>query len=239
VSRSLNCQARRGCGGIGPDCAGAATRIPERGVALRFGRAKRFVAEALLVWLLIIVILLVAFGPILWLRPSPRDRRLTMLRAQGRKEGLLVEMRRYPKLDLAPEERVTAGGKPIPSMLESAVYLKPLDPKLRHLPGWRILRATEGLPALPGWVFELGRRPDSEHMRGVLAALEPLVARLPGDVVAVECDPLNLGVYWLERPGNGPAEVTALAGWLAEAAERLDALELEAALRAAGPPLDS
>lgn len=188
--------------------------------------------EASLVWLLIIVILLVAFGPILWLRPTARDRRLTGLRAAGRKAGLRVEMRRYPKLDRAPEERVTAGGKPISTLLEAAVYLQPLDPKLRHLPAWRVLRATDGLPAWPGWVFELGSKPQSEHLRRVQDVLAPLLERLPADVVGVECEPLDVGVYWLERPGSGPAEVDALAGWLREAAGRLAALELELAAAA-------
>jgi hypothetical protein len=181
--------------------------------------------EVALVWLLIIALLLVAFGPILWLRPSPRDRRLAALRAEGRKQGLRIEMRRYPKLDLLPEERVTAGGKPIESLLEAAVYLQPLDPKLRHLPPWRILRGAEGLPARPGWVFELGRRPEHPALRAVLDALEPLLATLPADVEALECDPLHLGAYWLERPGNDVAAVVALAAWLREAAGRLTELE--------------
>jgi len=182
------------------------------------------------------VILLVAFGPILWLRPTARDRRLTGLRAAGRKAGLRVEMRRYPKLDRAPEERVTAGGKPLSTELEAAVYLQPLDPKLRHLPAWRVLRATNGLPAWPGWVFEIGSKPHSEHLHRVQDALAPLLERLPADVVGVECEPLDVGVYWLERPGNGPAEVDALAGWLRDAAGRLTALELELTAAAeAGP----
>jgi len=180
-----------------------------------------------MVWLIIVVILLVAFGPILWLRPSRRDRRLVALRGQARADGLRVQMRRYPKLDLLPEDRVTAGGKRLETLLEAAVYLKPLDPKLRILPGWRIQRGTEGLPAWPGWVFELGKRPDSALLRPMLQALEPLLARLPADVVALECEPREIGVYWLERPGNGPAEVTVLAGWLTEAAARLAALETE------------
>jgi len=183
------------------------------------------------VWLIVIVILLVAFGPILWLRPSARDRRLTGLRSQARREGLQVEMRRYPKVDLAPEERVTAGGKPLAPLLESAVYLKPLARKLRELPAWRVLRGTNGLPAWPGWVFEVGTKPASPHLHRVLDVLATLVERLPEDVVALECEALNFGAYWLERPGNGPAELTSLAGLLAEAAAQLAALEQELADR--------
>jgi hypothetical protein len=184
-------------------------------------------------WVIIIVILLVAFGPILWLRPSARDRRQSALRTQARKDGLQVEMRRYPKLDLRPEERVTSGGKVVDAQLEAAVYRAPLDPKLRNLPAWRVLRATDGLPAWPGWVFELGTRPEHPELRRMLAVLEPLVAGLKDDVVALECTPLALGAYWLERPGTVPADVTSLADWLRRAGARLTALDEELAEPAA------
>ena len=53
-------------------------------------------------WLLIILVLVVAFGPVLWLVPSKRDKRLSALRSRARAEGLIVEMRRIPKPDPAP-----------------------------------------------------------------------------------------------------------------------------------------
>lgn len=178
-----------------------------------------------MVWLLIVVILLVAVGPLLWLRPTPRERRLAGLRTQARQDGLRVEMRRYPKLDLAPEDRVTAGGRPLSPELEAAVYLQPLPERLRRLPGWRVLRGDDGLAAWPGWVFELGRKPDHPALREALAAIADLIDTLPGDVVALECEPIALGAYWLERPGSTAAEVTALAGWLRAAADRIAGLD--------------
>ena len=187
--------------------------------------------EAPLVWLLIIVVLLVAFGPVLWLRPSPRERRLAALRAQARKDGLRVEIRRYPKQDLRPEDRVTAGGKLLDARLDAAVYLRPLETRLRQLSAWRILRGTDGLPALPGWVFEFDRKPDGAALRQALEELAPLLGELPADVVAVEVEPLDLGVYWLEGSGAGPAQVSSLAAWLGRAAARLGALD-----RALDPP---
>ena len=45
-------------------------------------------------WLLIILVLVVAFGPVLWLVPSKRDKRLAALRSRARSAGLIVEMRR-------------------------------------------------------------------------------------------------------------------------------------------------
>jgi hypothetical protein len=177
--------------------------------------------------------MLLVIGPLMWLRPTPRERRLAALRGAAQSAGLRVTMRQLPKLDLAPEERVTPGGRPLPATRELAVYLHPLEPKLRALPVWRILRGSDGLPAWPGWVFEAGRKPDSPWLGRLLATLAPQVAGVPADVVALECDPFTLGAYWLERPGNGPAEAAALAAWLRDAAGAIGALE--AALTPAEP----
>ena len=84
-------------------------------------------------------------------------------------------------------------------------------------------------PAWPGWVFGVGARPEHPALRRVLAELEPLVAKLKDDVVALECEPLALGAYWQERPGTAPADVTSLADWLRRAGARLTALDEELA----------
>lgn len=176
-------------------------------------------------WLIIIVILIVAFGPIMWLVPSKRDRRLAAMRQQARQEGLLVEMRRLPKAGAAPEERVTAGGRVLEPVHELAVYQRPLQRRLRHLPTWRLLRGGPGIEGPSGWAFEIGRKPQHKHLDAALQALRPTFARLPGDVLALECEERALGAYWLERPPSGPAEVSALADTLTSGARALEALD--------------
>lgn len=173
--------------------------------------------------------MLAAFGPLLWLVPSKRERRLAAMRQQARRDGLTVEMRQFPKLDVAPEERVSAGGQPLTALRESAVYLHPLAPRLRLLPAWRVLRGSDGLPAWPGWVFEFGSKPDSPVLPRVLAGLAALVAALPQDVVALQCESRGLGAYWLESPGTGPPQVSELATQLGAGAGILEALEAELA----------
>ena len=176
-------------------------------------------------WLIIIVILIVAFGPIMWLVPSKRDRRLAAMRQQARHEGLLVDMRRLPKLNAAPEERVTAGGRVLEPMQELAVYQRPLQRRLRNLPTWRLLRGGPGIEALPGWAFEIGNKPVHEHLDAALEALQPMFGKLPEDVLAVECEDRMLDAYWLERAPSGPAEVSALADMLISGARELEALD--------------
>jgi len=176
-------------------------------------------------WLIIIVVLIVAFGPVMWLVPSKRDRRLAAMRQQARQEGLLVEMRRLPKVDAAPEDRVTAGGRVREAVQELAVYQQPLKRRLRHLPRWRLLRSGPGIEALPGWAFEIGKKPQHPNLDAAIQALEPVFARLPADVLALECQDRTLDAYWLEKPENGPADVAVLADTLTSGGRSLEALD--------------
>jgi hypothetical protein len=177
------------------------------------------------VWIIILLILLVAFGPLLWLMPTRRERRLAGLRQQAYKEGMRVEMRRLPKQKPAPEERVTAGGRPLDLTRECAAYLYPLPHRLRMLPRWRVLRGEDGIEAYPGWIFELHGKPDDPRLDEMLAAVEPVVRDLPEDVIAFECEPQNVAGYWLESPGTGPERVADLATRLGEAARSLTQLD--------------
>ncbi|MEQ8861083.1 MAG: hypothetical protein RIC56_20740 [Pseudomonadales bacterium] len=184
-----------------------------------------------MVWIIIAGIFIVAFGPLLWLRPSARERRLARLRQRAYQLGLRVELRNLPRPDVAAEERVSAGGRPRDVSAEYAAYLCPLDARLRMLPSWRLLRHGDGITALPGWAFEAGRRPDHVHLDAALAAAGEVVGELPEDVIALECQSLSLGAYWLEGRETTPEQVDDLARLLRRAAAALTALD--AALKAA------
>lgn len=189
------------------------------------------------VWVIIIVIMIVAFGPIFWLMPSARERRLSALRQRAYRHGMRVELRRLPGRDVPPEERVTAGGRELDTSREYAAYSLPLGARLRLLPTWRVLRGGEGMSAVPGWAFEPGRRPEDPRLAAVLDAVAPVLVELPEDVVAVECEPHAVAAYWLEGRGADPQRVDDLAQRLGTLADALRALDqrLEAETR---PPED-
>lgn len=178
-----------------------------------------------MVWVVIALIFVVAFGPILWLRPSPRQRRLASLRQRAYGHGLRVELRRLPIVDLDPEQRVNAGGRALDSTRECAAYVMPLGRRLRRLPTWRVMRGGEGMAAAKGWTFEPGKRPDHSRLALVLDAVAPALADFPADVVALECEPIGIAAYWLEGPDATPQRVDELAAQLAALAEALRALE--------------
>ena len=179
-------------------------------------------------WVIILLILLVAFGPVMWLMPTRKDRRLAGLRQRAKQEGLDVDIRRLPKLNPDPEDRVTPGGRPLPLVRECAAYSRPLPRKLRHHPAWRLMRGRageDGLPGLPGWVFEYRRKPDHPRLPAQLEALAPLFEDLPAVVIAVELEPRGLAFYWLEGPGTGPDRVAELAERVKCGTGILEALE--------------
>jgi hypothetical protein len=210
----------------GVDCGDdTQNRNASQAASKRLSNQGKFVA-----WIIIIVILLVAFGPLMWLRPSARERRLSKLRQQAYQDGMRVELRRLTPQDPAPEDRVTASGRERTLTVDAPAYIYPFPGRLRMLPKWRILRGHDGSPAYPGWVFEPGKRPDHPQLGPLLELLEPVVQPLPDDVVALECDPQNLAAYWLEGPGTTPARVTDLAGRLAAGARVI--VDLDQRLRA-------
>jgi hypothetical protein len=179
-------------------------------------------------WLIIGVILLAAFGPVLWLMPSKRDRYLSGLRQQARLDGLIVELRHLPKLDPAPEDRVSAGGKLREPLVDCASYSHMFPRRLRVLGGWRLLRspgADEGSDIPAGWVIDPGMRAARSEVAEILDCLLPLLPELPEDVIGVELSAAAATIYWLEKSGASPGTVTHFSDVLRQFGEQLMALD--------------
>jgi hypothetical protein len=188
-------------------------------------------------WLIIGLILLAAFGPVLWLVPSRKDRHLTALRDQARREGLIVELRRLPKLQPSAHERVTAGGRVKEPVQECAAYIQTLRRRLVMLPAWRVHRGMGELEARPGWYFDFERRARGDTFDATMSALDPLFGKLPADVVAVELGDRTLLAYWLERGAATRETVTGMALEMRAAQEAL--LDLDARFQSLGDDDDS
>ncbi len=178
-------------------------------------------------WIVIGVVLLAAFGPIFWLVPSKKDRRLARLRQEARHAGLVVEIKSIPKLDASAEERVSAGGVVREPKVLCASYAFTLPRKLEHLPVWLALRspaATDG--PWSGWTFQ--RRPDAAnpHRVAMLERFEPFLARLDASHLGIEVADRELRIYWAETP-NATLTVPELAAALEDLGGRLTALDAE------------
>jgi hypothetical protein len=164
-------------------------------------------------WLIIAAVLVLAFGPIMWLLPSKKDRRLTRLRTQGRLEGLNIDIVRVKRLDADPTERVTSGGEVRQPVYTTASYALSFPRKLRHLQPWRILKSQNGNDPLPGWVRDTdvkSNRQQDGMREDVLPDLTSHLADLPDDIVAVELSERSLICYWLELAPADAADATGL-----------------------------
>ncbi|MCB1682995.1 MAG: hypothetical protein R3E82_07360 [Pseudomonadales bacterium] len=179
-------------------------------------------------WIVIAVVVLAAFGPVLWILPSRKDRRLAALRAKAREEGLVVDLRSLPKRNAAAHERVSAAGQVRDPVVEVAAYTQGLERKLRNLPVWRLQRGEEegetGNAPREGWIY-LDRPTGKAHVAAMLELADPLLAALPADVLALEVAPRSLLIYWLEGREAGPEQVGELAARLREFGARLLALD--------------
>ncbi len=204
-------------------------------------------------WLIIALIVVAAFGPIFWLRPSGKDKRLSSLRAAARQAGLQVEIKFIPKLNPAPEERVSSGGKLRTSNHQLARYGWPLAKSLRRITPWRILRALDvgaatrpTITVSPGWVLDpeqalpQAANPGQGGWPESWTALQPALESLSQagfedshKIVAVELEARQICLYWEEKPGSSPALVEVMALQLKEMETQL--LALDKALKPTDP----
>ncbi|MCE8014477.1 preprotein translocase subunit YajC [Halomonas sp. MCCC 1A17488] len=137
-----------------------------------------------MVWLVILAALLLMISPVMWLKPSPRQRRIVPLRNAAAKAGVKVVLEKPP---LHGIETAMPGYRwsypavaPGPRFLlvrasEASDLLKPCVADWR----WRI----EPLRPLP----PSAREP-----------LEALLTRLPQDALVVESSETSITLWWWE-----------------------------------------
>ena len=163
-----------------------------------------------MVWIVIVLVLALAIGPILWLLPSKRDKLVSRFRAVARRRGLVVELVSVPKLDAAAVERVSAGGKARDVTIQCAALRLPLPSATVDVPHWLLLKSASGSRYLAGWTpLDPPRNapPVEDEYWQHLAAI---VDVLPGGCVGVEAT--QRSVSWLGREHfDGEAVETVVA----------------------------
>ena len=159
-----------------------------------------------MVWLLVVLVCVLAIGPILWLLPSQRDKHVSRCRAAARRAGLIVEVTSVPKLDAPAAERVSAAGVARDAILECVAYRLPLPVALVDAPRWRLLKSPHENRHLSGWTTltpPSNVPPAGDEYWQRLAAI---VNALPGGCVAVEATARSIAWLGLERMGESSVE---------------------------------
>ncbi len=94
-----------------------------------------------LTWVIIVVALVAAFGPLLWMMPSRSDRRLSKMRTRARSHGIQVEITQTRRTSPhEPHERVNAAGVKLEPKVMCAAYRLGMRRLARAAPQWKILR---------------------------------------------------------------------------------------------------
>ena len=134
-------------------------------------------------YIIIIIIVSIVLGPIFWIMPSAKDKRLVNLRDMAMSAGFHIKVCDLPQVNRAKVRREPAE--------KGVMYRLPfpqIDRKLRP-------------------DYELYLRDESEVQTGrYQSQLAQLLEDLPADVVAVELSPVGSGLYWRERGGGDVIE---------------------------------
>lgn len=186
-----------------------------------------------MVWLLIALVLVVAFGPLFYLRPSPRDRRLAALRSQAVSEGLVVEIGHLDKRNASAEERVNAAGRERHPKISLALYRQPLPRKLRLIEPLRLQRDADGRGEIDGWHLSGALTPPRRDFWSVLTEL---LASMPAGVEGFDVDSRFASVFWREGKAEDSEALLIIARNLRHAADYLQEVDAELELR--GGPLE-
>ncbi len=161
----------------------------------------------MLTWLIIILAVVVVIGPVMYLLPNAKDKRLTELRLAARRLGLTVQITSVPKLDPTADERVSAGGKMREPKISCSAYQLSLGQNnlrqghalLLKLPSRVTVPVKE---VAPGWALgdvsaDFWQRYNAGGA-GV-AIIEKAAAMLPEDCLGIAIDNRFVACYWREK----------------------------------------
>jgi hypothetical protein len=135
-------------------------------------------------YVVVILVILMAVGSILWLKPSPAQQRQARLRLLARELGIDVRLCSLPQCRRARvrEERPEQG----------VVYRLPVfDPAAANVPHYLLCRDSAAAP----WSAEI----DAPLVPALQSLVDRVCANLPPDAAALELGPAGPAVYWRER----------------------------------------
>lgn len=135
-------------------------------------------------WLIIVLILMFVITPVMWLKPSPQQKRQMALRESARKQGVAIKMDRPPLHHFR-------GAMP------AYRWYYPQD---APGPTFVLLREGSASAALElyhaGWRWRIA--PLRELPDNATDPFKALLERLPQDALVIESTPHSLTLWWWE-----------------------------------------
>ena len=166
-------------------------------------------------WIIIIGLFLLAFVPLLYAIPSPKERRQAKLRKRAMSDGIKVEVMFIPKLSADASEMVNAAGKLLEPKIECAAYQLVLSKRL-DIPRLLFLKTfVENKQSLYDAFEHWGVRSETEFRYikdhpELIELIESSVEHLPEDALALELAPQKISVLWRESDDSGSSYQSVL-----------------------------
>lgn len=147
-------------------------------------------------WLIIGLVLVVAFGGVAYALPSKLQRRVGRMRLDARKQGLHTSAITLPDLDADAEDKVTAGGRVKLREHLCVAYDLSYEGRLKNPPIWQLERYQKSQLPIPGWLLRDQRHEgvdltDTTYWIGVAER----IADMPKSCRSVACH--EHGVRWV------------------------------------------
>lgn len=179
-------------------------------------------------WLIGIFVVAMVLGPILYLKPSAKDKRLAALRLLARQNSLGIKLDRLPRLDPELVERVTAGGEKRQPQQACVAYQRNLGPDTNLNLVGRFLRVPDA-PTVPFEAFAPGWAHDEKHIadwRRVESekldrAVREILQSAPDYCLAFSIDSRFLSCYWRELADAAGPEIEEIRSFLQQAEEKI------------------
>ncbi len=159
-------------------------------------------------WIIIAVVIVVIIGPILYLLPTPKDKRLARLREQARNLGLNVKLESIEQLDPDPQERVSAGGVYKDPRYSCTAYQLPMSIG-SYVDDRLILLKIPAQPTVPfivameGWALAGSASQAAwegiARVESITQVLHEMLGKLPKDTLACAIDVRFVACYWTEK----------------------------------------
>lgn len=143
-------------------------------------------------YLIIFAVLAIVIGPVMWIMPSPSQRRIVKLRNYAISKGFHIKVADLPqshRQKVRREDPVRGVHYSLPLLVKP----KPGDEKFIY--------CLTRLGTQPQWV--------DDDIPGNANLMEQLLAAMPEAVVAVEYASYGVAVYWREKGGNDAVDIIA------------------------------
>ena len=190
--------------------------------------------DTILTSLIIVVLMLAAFGGIAYVIPSKLEREVAKTRQSVRTFGLELSSVFLPMLDAPPEDRVTAGGKRLNQTKLSVVYELPFSQRLEPEIRWQLIRYKKSSIPVNEWLLK-----DQEHLNIDLTdtiywqQVEEILDHLPGHCRSLRVN--QEGVAWMGTEARELILAGQFLNVLVESLKKLQVLTIEKS-RALEPP---